>query len=58
MVYPGTTLLLIATDAFNKYKTLTGATLDPATGLLTLIAVSFTSLQSLFFNIGGVSAHL
>nr|VWP02631.1 Plp [Ganoderma boninense] len=48
----GTTLLLIATDAFNTYQTLTGATLDSTTGLLRLDPDQVGSLQSLFFHIG------
>nr|VWO97417.1 Trihydroxynaphthalene reductase (EC (T3HN reductase) [Ganoderma boninense] len=50
----GTTLLLIATDAFNTYQTLTGATLDATTGLLRLDPDQVGSLQSLFFHIGDV----
>lgn len=52
----GSTLLLIATDAFQAYKRETGATLDPDTGLLTVPDQS--SLRSLFFKIGDVSALL
>jgi len=54
-VYPGTTLLLIASDAFQRYKKATGATLDSKTGLLTLTSSQFKKLESLFFHIGGVS---
>ncbi|KAI1786243.1 family A1 protease [Ganoderma leucocontextum] len=49
----GTTLLLIATDAFNTYQTLTGAELDNATGLLRLTPAQFGNLRSLLFTIGG-----
>ncbi|KAM5546215.1 hypothetical protein V8D89_000341 [Ganoderma adspersum] len=48
----GTTLLLIATDAFDTYQTLTGATLDSTTGLLRLDPDQVGNLQSLFFHIG------
>jgi cathepsin E len=51
---PGTTLLLLATDGFNKYKTATGAVLDSATGLLRITSAQFSALQSLFFIAGGV----
>ncbi|GJE93106.1 A1 family peptidase [Phanerochaete sordida] len=51
----GTTLILLATDAFDHYTTATGATMDPATGLLKLPAVKYDSIQSLFFKIGGKS---
>ncbi|KAF9473455.1 aspartic protease [Pholiota conissans] len=45
----GTTLVLLATNAFNKYKTATGAVLDNNTGLLKVTAAQFSNLQSLFF---------
>ncbi|EIW52038.1 family A1 protease [Trametes versicolor FP-101664 SS1] len=48
----GTTLLLIASDAFATYQSLTGGVLDPATGLLTITPDQFANLQSVFFNIG------
>ncbi|KAJ6611900.1 aspartic peptidase domain-containing protein [Mycena sp. CBHHK59/15] len=50
------TLIHLATDAFNLYRNATGATLDPSTGLLRLpkCACSLTNLQSLFFVIDGV----
>ncbi|KAI1786242.1 family A1 protease [Ganoderma leucocontextum] len=48
----GTTLLLIATDAFNTYENITGATLDSTTGLLRLDPDQVGNLQSLFFHIG------
>jgi cathepsin E len=52
IVDTGTTLLLIATDAFQRYKKATGATLDSKTGLLTFTSSQFAKLQSLFFQIG------
>ena len=52
----GTTLLLLASDALQTYQTATGATMDQTTGLLTVASES--NLQSLFFNIGGVSTFL
>jgi hypothetical protein len=58
IVDTGTTLVLIATDAFQKYQEATGATLDQTTGLLTLTASQFENLQSLFFDIGGVQYEL
>ena len=54
-MYQGTTLLLIATDAFQKYQAATGASHDSKTGLLTLTSSQFANLQSLFFEIGDVS---
>ena len=52
IVDTGTTLLMIATDAFQKYQTTTGAKMDQTTGLLTLTESQFETLQSLFFTIG------
>ncbi len=43
---------MIATDAFQKYESTTGAKLDQTTGLLTLTESQFENLQSLFFTIG------
>ncbi|KAI0766435.1 acid protease [Trametes elegans] len=58
IVDTGTTLLLLATDAFQAYERATGAKLDNATGLLTLTEAQFENLQSLFFNIGGTTFEL
>jgi len=55
---PGTTLVVLATDGFNKYKTATGAVLDNGTGLLRITSAQFSALQSLFFIAGGVRVHL
>ncbi|KAF8869591.1 acid protease [Gymnopilus junonius] len=55
IVDTGTTLLLIATDAFQAYQKATGAKLDQTTGLLTVTEQQFENLQSLFFNIGGTT---
>ncbi|KAF9243102.1 acid protease [Melanogaster broomeanus] len=49
IVDTGTTLLLLATGV----PVGDGCTLDQATGLLTITADQYDSLQSLFFNIGG-----
>ncbi|KAK7680346.1 hypothetical protein QCA50_016586 [Cerrena zonata] len=48
----GTTLLLIATDAFQAYQAATGAEADPDIGLLRLTPDQFDKLESLFFTIG------
>ncbi|KAJ3854022.1 putative aspartic protease [Lentinula lateritia] len=55
IVDTGTTLLLIATDAFQAYQKATKATLDQTTGLLKLSSSEFSNLQSLFFQIGDTS---
>ncbi|KAG2073049.1 acid protease [Suillus decipiens] len=58
IVDTGTTLILIATNAFDKYQSATGATLDSSTGLLTITSEQYASLQTLNFNIGGTSYGL
>ena len=50
----GTTLILIATNAFDAYKSATGAVLDNRTGLLRLTTTQFNNLKDLTFVIGGV----
>ncbi|EPS97851.1 aspartic proteinase [Fomitopsis schrenkii] len=58
IVDTGTTLILMATNAFDAYTQATGATQDQTTGLLTLSNEDFNNLQSLFFNIGDQSYEL
>ena len=53
----GTTLTLIATDAFKRYQAATGSTLDKTTGFLRLTLAQFSNLQSLFFTIGGIEGE-
>ncbi|KAI0672026.1 family A1 protease [Trametes maxima] len=48
----GTSLLLIASDAFETYQNLTGAVVDEATGFLRITPDQFDNLRSLFFHIG------
>ncbi|PAV14862.1 acid protease [Pyrrhoderma noxium] len=55
IVDTGTTLVLIASDAFSRYRSLTGATEDASTGLLRITTANYANLQSLFFNIGSQS---
>ena len=50
----GTTLILIASDAFSRYEHATGGVLDNTTGLLTITSHQYNNLKSLFFKIGGV----
>ena len=50
----GTTLILIATDAFDSYRSATGGVLDNNTGLLTITSAQFSNLKALTFVIGGV----
>ncbi|KAG9312169.1 acid protease [Chiua virens] len=58
IVDTGTTLILIATDAYQKYESDTGATMDFATGLLSLNSSQYSSLNTLTFDIGGNSYDL
>ncbi|KAG1884008.1 acid protease [Suillus subluteus] len=58
IVDTGTTLILIATDAFNKYKSATGAMLDNNTGLLMITSAQYSKLKTLNFKIGGTSYGL
>lgn len=58
IVDTGTTLLLLATDAFQAYQQATGGVEDQTTGLLTITQDQYNNLQSLFFNIGGVTYEL
>lgn len=58
IVDTGTTLLLLATDAFQAYQKVTGATIDSTTGLLTITQSQFNNLKSLFFKIGDTTFEL
>ncbi|KAK7048641.1 acid protease [Favolaschia claudopus] len=58
IVDTGTTLLMIATDAFQAYQQATGATADRTTGLLTVTESQFENMQSLFFQIGDQTLEL
>jgi hypothetical protein len=58
IVDTGTTLVMIATDAFQAYQKATGATLDSTTGLLTITDAQYQNLQPLVFDIGGTSFAL
>jgi hypothetical protein len=52
IVDTGTTLVLLATSAFDAYQQATGATMDETTGLLTITSSQFEALQPLNFKIG------
>jgi cathepsin E len=58
IVDSGTTLVLIATDAFVAYRAASGGVVDEATGLLRLTPTQFSSLSSLFISIGGTTFEL
>jgi hypothetical protein len=57
IVDTGTTLILIASDAFAQYVSLTGAVFDNSVGLLSITPAQYANLKSLFFVTGGVSEH-
>ncbi|KAH9903191.1 aspartic peptidase A1 [Cubamyces lactineus] len=50
----GTTLVLIATDAFQRYQEQTGGVQDDNTGLLRITEEQYGNLQDLYFIIGEV----
>ncbi|KAF8124518.1 aspartic proteinase [Boletus edulis] len=58
IVDTGTTLILIASNAYSAYQSATGATLDDNTGLLQLTTTQYDALQNLNFNIGSVAYAL
>ncbi|KAG0705810.1 acid protease [Suillus ampliporus] len=58
IVDTGTTLILLTTDAFNKYQLQTGAIYDVTTGLLRISLDQYDQLSSLYFTTGGVSYEL
>ncbi|KIK01963.1 hypothetical protein K443DRAFT_677972 [Laccaria amethystina LaAM-08-1] len=55
IVDTGTTLILIASDAFSRYTSATGAVLDNTTGLLSITPAQYAKLQSLYFTTNGVT---
>ncbi|KZP01517.1 acid protease [Calocera viscosa TUFC12733] len=56
IVDTGTTLVLIASDAFQAYQqAIPGSTVDQNSGLLEVPASQVQNLQSLVFNIGGTN---
>ncbi|KAF8260454.1 acid protease [Lactarius quietus] len=58
IVDAGTTLILIATDAFDRYQSVTGAVPDSTTGLLRITSTQYSNLQPLVFTAGGTSFEL
>ncbi|KAF8264805.1 aspartic peptidase A1 [Lactarius quietus] len=58
IVDTGTTLIMIATDAFNRYQSVTGAVFDKGTGLLKISSAQYSDLQPLVFTAGGTSFEL
>jgi len=58
IVDTGTTLVLIAHNAFTQYQSLTGAVADGRTGLLRVTSTQFANLKTLNFLIGGTTFGL
>ncbi|KAK2465527.1 hypothetical protein APHAL10511_002419 [Amanita phalloides] len=58
IVDTGTTLILIATNAFNTYKSQTGGVLDSTTGLLRITSTQYSNLKTLNFIVNGVTYGL
>jgi saccharopepsin len=54
----GTSLVLLATDAFDAYKSATGAVLDSQTGLLRLTQAQYANLQNFVVHVGSASYTL
>ncbi|KAI0689559.1 acid protease [Cytidiella melzeri] len=53
IVDTGTTLILLASDAFSAYQLATGAVVDHNTGLLSITLDQYVNLEDLGFYIGG-----
>ncbi|THH13076.1 hypothetical protein EW146_g7101 [Bondarzewia mesenterica] len=58
IVDTGTTLILLASDAFRRYRSATRAVADNNTGLLRLTTAQYKNLQSLFFTVGRTTFEL
>ncbi|EGO05010.1 hypothetical protein SERLA73DRAFT_82569 [Serpula lacrymans var. lacrymans S7.3] len=58
IVDTGTTLILIATNAYSKYQSATGATEDNTTGLLRITTSQYDALEDLNFNVDGTTYAL
>ncbi|KAG2067477.1 acid protease [Suillus decipiens] len=52
VVDSGCTFLYLALDAYERYRTVTGGTLNPANGLLQISLPQYTELRNLEFHIG------
>ena len=58
IVDTGTTLVLLATNAFVEYRILTGGVYDLRTGLLKINQEQYANLQDLNFEVGGTTFTL
>lgn len=55
IVDTGTTLLLLATDAFERYGNLTGAVMDKDVGFLSLTKENFSKLETMPLSLGNTT---
>ncbi|KAF8878051.1 aspartic peptidase domain-containing protein [Mucidula mucida] len=58
IVDTGTTLVLLPSDAFEKYQEATGAKMDRATGLLCVTEEQYHNMKSLNFKIGDTTMEM
>ncbi|KAF8626022.1 hypothetical protein AX15_005112 [Amanita polypyramis BW_CC] len=58
IVDTGTTLIMLASDAFATYVSATGGVMDHSVGLLTITPTQYANLESLFFEINGDTFEL
>jgi len=58
IVDTGTTLIMLASDAFSTYQHATGAVPDNSTGLLSVTTDQFSAMKDLNFDIGGTTFAL
>lgn len=58
IVDTGTTLILIATNAFQTYQSATGGVMDTATGLLRITQSQYNNLQTLSFHVSAQNYDL
>lgn len=58
IVDTGSTLVLLATEAFNVYTNTTGAKVDEGAGLLKIENQDYERLESLYFKVGGTTFEL
>ncbi|EKM48656.1 uncharacterized protein PHACADRAFT_108504 [Phanerochaete carnosa HHB-10118-sp] len=58
VVDTGTTLLVLATDAYQAYQKATGGVVDETTTLLKVTEEQYNNLQSLYFEIDGTTFEM
>ncbi|KAK7028832.1 hypothetical protein VNI00_014845 [Paramarasmius palmivorus] len=58
IVDTGTTLVMLASDCFDKYMKMTGAIMDNTTGLLTVTEEQFKNMKAMMFCFGDMCCEL